>query len=113
MRFPFIRAIPICFASCFFSLIGPITAQEGLMPLRYNHPGLLVDFLLNSANADFLEQVGSVEGKWVMRNSGTLASKDIEGHDVFPTLVDFDSDKLPDFLGGAEDGHLCYFKNNR
>ncbi len=71
------------------------------------------DFLLNSANADFLEQVESVDGKWVMRNAGTLASKNIEGHDVSPTVGDFDGDKIPDFLGGAEDGRLYYLKNKR
>ena len=71
------------------------------------------DFLLNSTNADFLEQVESVDGKWVMRNAGTLASKNIEGHDVSPTVVDFDGDKIPDFLGGAEDGRLYYLKNKR
>ncbi|MCY2985329.1 MAG: VCBS repeat-containing protein [Planctomycetota bacterium] len=71
------------------------------------------DFLLNSANADFLEQVESVDGNWVMRNAGTLASKNIEGHDVSPTVVDFDGDKIPDFLGGAEDGRLYYLKNKR
>lgn len=71
------------------------------------------DFLANSANADFLEQVESFEGNWVMRNAGTLASKNIEGHDVSPTVVDFDGDNIPDFLGGAEDGRLYYLKNQR
>ena len=71
------------------------------------------DFLLNSANADFLEQVEFVDGNWVMQNSGTLASRNIEGHDVSPTVVDFDGDKIPDFLGGAEDGRLYYLKNQR
>lgn len=71
------------------------------------------DFLLNSANADFLEQMESVDGNWVMRNAGTLASKNIEGHDVSPTVVDFDGNGIPDFLGGAEDGRLYYLRNKR
>jgi hypothetical protein len=69
------------------------------------------DFLLNSANADFLKQVDFVDGNWVMQNAGTLASKNIEGHDVSPTVVDFNGDKIPDFLGGAEDGRFYYLRH--
>ena len=32
--------------------------------------------------------------------------QNIEGHDVSPTVVDFDGDGVPDFLGGAEDGRI-------
>jgi hypothetical protein len=71
------------------------------------------DFLLNSANADFLKQVGAKDGNWVMKNAGTLAEKNIEGHDVSPTVVDFDGNGIPDFLGGAEDGRFYYLKNPR
>lgn len=71
------------------------------------------DFLLNSANADFLKQEGMKDGKWVLKNAGTLAEKNIEGHDVSPTVVDFDGDGVPDFLGGAEDGRFYFMKNPR
>ncbi len=71
------------------------------------------DFLLNSANADFLQQVAFKAGNWVLKNAGTLAAKNIEGHDVSPTTVDFDGDGVPDFLGGAEDGRLYFLKNPR
>ena len=43
MLLPFVRAISICFASWFLLLNGSLPAQESLMPLRYNHPGLVVD----------------------------------------------------------------------
>jgi hypothetical protein len=66
---------------------------------------------LNSSNADFLKQVETRVGKWVMKNVGTLAERNIEGHDVSPSVVDFDADNTPDFLGGAEDGRLYYMKN--
>jgi hypothetical protein len=69
------------------------------------------DFLLNSSNADFLQQVETRDGNWVMKNAGTLAKRNIEGHDVSPAVVDFDADDRPDFLGGAEDGRLYYMKN--
>jgi hypothetical protein len=71
------------------------------------------DFLLNSANADFLRQVEVKDGLWIMKNAGTLAELNIEGHDVSPTVVDFDADKVPDFIGGAEDGRFYFMKNPR
>ncbi|MBL8190045.1 MAG: VCBS repeat-containing protein, partial [Acidobacteria bacterium] len=72
-----------------------------------------LDVLLNSANADFLRQVEFKNGVWVMKNAGTLADRNIEGHDVSPTVVDFDGDGVPDFLGGAEDGRFYFLKNPR
>ena len=72
-----------------------------------------LDVLLNSANADFLRQVEFKNGVWVMKNAGTLAARNIEGHDVSPTVVDFDGDGVPDFLGGAEDGRFYFLKNPR
>ncbi|MFM8291890.1 MAG: FG-GAP repeat domain-containing protein, partial [Planctomycetia bacterium] len=71
------------------------------------------DMLVNSANADLLRQVGGRDGGWVMQNIGPLAGRDIEGHDVSPTVVDFDGDGVPDFLGGAEDGRLYFMANPR
>ncbi len=71
------------------------------------------DFLLNSANADFLRQTEQKDGCWIMKNAGTLAEKNIEGHDVSPTTVDFDGDAVPDFLGGAEDGRFYLMRNPR
>jgi hypothetical protein len=71
------------------------------------------DLLLNSSNADFWQQVSAKNGQWVMKNAGTLAQKNIEGHDVSPTVVDFDGNGAPDFLGGAEDGRFYLMKNPR
>jgi hypothetical protein len=71
------------------------------------------DFLLNSANADFLQQVGGKGGNWVFKNAGTLAAANIEGHDVSPATVDFDGNGIPDFLGGAEDGRFYFLRNPR
>jgi hypothetical protein len=71
------------------------------------------DLLLNSANADFLQQVAQKDGRWVMKNAGTLAPTNIEGHDVSPTTVDFDGNGIPDFLGGAEDGRFYFLQNSR
>ncbi|MFZ4984636.1 MAG: FG-GAP repeat domain-containing protein [Blastocatellia bacterium] len=72
-----------------------------------------LDLLLNSSNADLLRQVGVREGSLVMKNAGTLATRNIEGHDVSPAVVDFNGDGVPDFLGGAEDGRFYYLRNPR
>jgi hypothetical protein len=71
------------------------------------------DFLLNSANADFLRQVREENGSWFFQNAGPVDRKNIEGHDVSPAVVDFNGDGVPDFVGGAEDGHLYYLRNPR
>ncbi|HEY1187660.1 MAG TPA: VCBS repeat-containing protein, partial [Gemmata sp.] len=71
------------------------------------------DLLLNSANADLLQQVGSKNGNWVFKNAGALAKRNIEGHDVSPSVTDFDGDGVPDFLGGAEDGRFYFLRNPR
>ncbi len=72
-----------------------------------------LDILLNSSNANFLRQVDARDGKWFFKDMGPLEKQNIEGHDVSPTTVDFDGDGIPDFLGGAEDGHFYTLKNPR
>ncbi len=72
-----------------------------------------LDILLNAANARFLRQVDARDGKWFFKDMGLLVAQNIEGHDVSPTVVDFNGDGVPDFLGGAEDGHFYYLKNPR
>ena len=71
------------------------------------------DFLLNSANADLLEQTGAGDGRWTFKRAGPIAERNIEGHDVSPAVVDFDGNGIPDFLGGAEDGHFYFLANPR
>ena len=70
------------------------------------------DLLLNSSNADLLKQVGQKDGNWILQKAGTLATRNIEGHDVSPTVVDFDGNGIPDFLGGAEDGRFYFLQNS-
>ena len=71
------------------------------------------DVLLNSANANVLRQTSASDGQWFFRDMGLIAETNIEGHDVSPTVVDFDGDGVPDFLGGAEDGRFYFLKNPR
>jgi len=72
-----------------------------------------LDILLNSSSANFLRQVNARDGKWFFQDMGALVQQNIEGHDVSPTVVDFNADGIPDFLGGAEDGRFYYLKNPR
>jgi hypothetical protein len=84
----------------------------------------LMDILINSKNAEFWRQLGNdgmtesrndgmKSGCVRFRNMGNLHIKNIEGHDVSPTVVDFDGNGIPDFVGGAEDGYLYYLRNPR
>lgn len=70
-----------------------------------------LDILLNSANANFIRQTSNADGQWFFSDEGLLSDANIEGHDVSPTTVDFNDDGIPDFIGGAEDGHLYYLRN--
>ncbi len=72
-----------------------------------------LDLLLNSVNANFLRQTAARDGSWHFTDEGPLVQENIQGHDVSPTTVDFDGNGIPDFLGGAEDGHLYYLRNPR
>lgn len=72
-----------------------------------------LDLLLNSANANFLRQTGGADSRFFFADMGLLAEVNIEGHDVSPTVVDFNGDGIPDFLGGAEDGRFYYLRNPR
>lgn len=72
-----------------------------------------LDLLMNSKNADLFRGLATLENARCMRFRyvGSLSDRNIEGHDVSPTTVDFDGDGIPEFLGGAEDGRMYYLRN--
>lgn len=72
-----------------------------------------LDLLVNSANAQWFRQVGSKDGRWLFKDMGNVDTRNIEGHDTHPTLVDWNNDGVPDLLIGAEDGRLYYLRNPR
>jgi len=72
-----------------------------------------LDILINSKNAEFWRQAGKKGEHVLFRKMGALHPKNIEGHDVSPTVVDFDDNGVPDYIGGAEDGHFYYLRNPR
>ncbi len=88
------------------------SGRRKLAVVDWDGDGIL-DLLLNSANADFYRGLGKTDGVWRFQNAGTLAKQNIEGHDVSPTVVDFDGNGVPDFLGGAEDGRFYLMRNDR
>jgi hypothetical protein len=71
------------------------------------------DILINSGNAEWWQQVGERDGKWMFKNMGNLDPLNLAGHDTSPTIVDWNNDGIPDLLVGAEDGHFYYLKNPR
>ena len=70
-----------------------------------------IDLLVNSTNANFYQQVESEAGTVSFIDRGPISSRNIQGHTTSPTVVDFNNNGQPDFLGGAEDGRLYYLRN--
>jgi len=96
----------------FNSRRGGASGRRKLCVADWDGDGLL-DILINSRNAELWRQTGSKEGRFLFKNMGGLHPKNIEGHDVSPTVVDFDGNGIPDFVGGAEDGNFYYLRNPR
>ena len=72
-----------------------------------------LDVLANSPNAELWRNVADREGMYKLINQGTLFKRNISSHTTSPTVVDWNGDKVPDLLVGAEDGFLYYGKNPR
>ena len=51
----------------------------------------------------------AIERLLVQPMSNLIATDQVRGGDCI--LVDFNADGVPDFVGGAEDGHLYYLRN--
>jgi len=73
----------------------------------------LIDLILNGKNAEVWLQTGRKDGGWTFRNTGTVSSTVLAGHTTSPTVVDFDNDRVPDLVVGAEDGHFYFLRNPR
>jgi hypothetical protein len=86
------------------------SGRRKLAAVDWDQDGNL-DLLVNAANASFVRQTRHADGRWFFKDMGLISPTNIEGHDVSPTVVDFDGNGVPDFLGGAEDGYLYYLRN--
>lgn len=65
-----------------------------------------LDLLLNSVNADLLENMGEEDGEILMINRGPLDKRRLAGHTSSPTTANFFKTPRRDLLVGAEDGYL-------
>lgn len=70
-----------------------------------------LDIIMNSQNADLYRQVEKKDGTWVFENKGLMHERKISGHTTSPTVIDLNSDNVPDLLVGAEDGLFYYMPN--
>ena len=70
-----------------------------------------LDIIINSINASLYLNTGAYLEKVSFEFKGGLSSKKLAGHSTSPTLVNWDNDKKPDLLLGAEDGYFYYYKN--
>ncbi|XOV93473.1 MAG: FG-GAP repeat domain-containing protein [Bacteroidota bacterium] len=70
-----------------------------------------LDMIANSKNVEFLENTGEAGGVATLKNRGDMSDMLLAGHTTSPTVVDWDGNKVPDLLIGAEDGHFYYLKN--
>ena len=70
-----------------------------------------LDLLANSVNMDFLRNVAEEPDAFVFKNMGPVVERRLAGHTTSPAIVDWDENKIPDLLIGAEDGFLYYVKN--
>ncbi len=70
-----------------------------------------IDLLINSRNVEFWRNESDRDGLTVLKNLGQIDSRRLAGHTTSPTVVDWDSNGLPDMLLGGEDGYFYYMKN--
>jgi hypothetical protein len=73
----------------------------------------LRDLLINNRNIDFLQNVASSADEFVFTDRGRVDPRQLAGHTMAPTIVDWDKNGIPDLVVGAEDGRLYYMKNTR
>ena len=70
-----------------------------------------LDILINSRNINLLQNTATKNSPWLFTDTGELTDKRLAGHSTSPTIVDWNKDKTPDLLIGAEDGFLYYLPN--
>ncbi len=66
------------------------------------------DLLVNSVSVDLFRTVRADMTDWRLEDVGSLVSLRLAGHTTSPTVVDWDGDRRPELLIGAEDGHIYY-----
>jgi hypothetical protein len=67
-----------------------------------------LDFLADSANANWYRQIEQRDDLFLFRDMGPLYKRDASGHSPSSTVIDWNGDGRPELLLGGEDGHLYY-----
>ena len=70
-----------------------------------------LDLLIDGRNVNFMHTVSTKPDRWVLASAGAVDDRRLAGHDTCPTVVDWNRDRVPDLLVGAEDGHFYYLSN--
>lgn len=68
-------------------------------------PDIIVD---SKMGACWFKGISGDAGHYNLRYMGDLCSTVLEHHTTSPTIVDWNTDGVPDLLLGAEDGHIYY-----
>ena len=71
-----------------------------------------LDLLVNSRSVNLLRNVSTDQRPWAFLDEGPIDERRLAGHTTSPTVVDWNGDKKPDLLIGAEDGHFYYQPHN-
>lgn len=70
-----------------------------------------LDLLRDSRNVTFMRSVSVSPDRWVLTDAGAVDDRRLAGHTTCPTVVDWNRDRVPDLLVGAEDGCFYYMTN--
>jgi len=68
-----------------------------------------LDMIMNSQNADFWRNIGA-DGEFVFKNEGPVDARKLAGHTTCPAVADFNRNRIPDLLIGAEDGFFYWLQ---
>ena len=72
-----------------------------------------LDLLVDSRpSVNLLRNVSTDQRPWAFLDEGPIVGRQLAGHTTSPTIVDWNGDKKPDLVIGAEDGHFYYLPNN-
>lgn len=72
-----------------------------------------LDLLVNSQSVNFLRCISAEKNRWIFQDEGPVDPQRLAGHTTSPTIVDWDTNGVPDLLIGAEDGYFYYLKNKK
>ena len=88
-----------------------VVANLALAMTRMGSKVLIIDADLGLGNINLLLGQGYKNDLYFFCETGPVDTTVLAGHSTNPTVVDWDKNKIPDLLIGAEDGYFYYLKN--